>query len=196
MHNKDKLSMYIDVTRITILICWVSLICFWLLKIFGGNFFEIMVQNKNFVEFSNLVQNSWLKYLVSFITIFVAKYLTACAVCQKFTFKGKDLLFVSGLIISNWAVVNFLNVDVIKMVYGYLIIMIISIIYQRKYGRLLGLLSIVLEFVFSTISALTRNISLEVSSNYLISAIMIIDLYLMTLLYYLYSNLIRIKRSN
>ena len=102
-----KLKTYIQITRITIVICWISLLAFWAIKLFGGNFFEIVVENDNFVKFSEKIETTWLKYLVSFITVSVANYLIIGAICQKFYFKGKQAVVVGLAIFSIWVVSNF-----------------------------------------------------------------------------------------
>ena len=195
--DKEKLKTYIQITRITIVICWIALFAFWAIKLFGGNFFEIVVENENFVKFSEMVETTWIKYLVSFITIAVAKYLTFGAICQKFYFKGKDLAFVLFGIVSIWAVANFLPLGVLNFSswYGYLIFILAGILYQKGWKKSFGGLAIVLETIFSVVSAITRNLSINIMSNYLIAIIFSIDLYLMVGLYYLYSNLIKIKKE-
>lgn len=199
MENKNigtaKLKTYIQITRITIVICWIALFAFWTIKLFGGNFFEIIVQNENFIKFSDIVQNTWVKYLVSFITIAVAKYLTFGAICQRFYFTGKQLLFVILSIISIWAVVNFSNSDFLKMWYAYIIMVIFGLLYQKKWKKMFGLLGVVFDCSFSIISAVVRNLPVEVFSNYLLTFILIIDMYIMTALYYLYANLIKMKKE-
>ena len=193
--DKEKLKTYIDITKMTIGICWISLFAFWAIKLFGGNFFEIVVQNENFIAFSDMVQNTWLKYLVSFITIAVAKYLTFGAICQEFTFKGKQLLVISIAIVSIWAVVNFSNNDFLIMWYAYAVMIIIAILYQKGWKKSFGLLAICLELIFIVLSSIIRDLPLEVSNNYMISIIMSIDLYIMATLYFLYSNLIKLKKE-
>lgn len=195
MHDKEKLSMYVDITKITIIICWVSLIGFWLLKIFGGNFFEIMVKNENFLKFSDLLQNTWLKYLVSFVTIFIYNYLIFGAVSQNFYFKGYKLVYVLLSILMMWLIANFVNIDFIKMYTGYILIIIFSLITQTKWKKLLGFSPIVIELIFSILSMMTRNIDLVVTNNYLVASIMMIDLYIMAGLYYLYSNFLKLRKE-
>ena len=177
------------------MICWVTLLCFWVIKLFGGNFFEIAVNNENFIKFSELVETTWLKYLVSFFTIAVAKYLTFGAICQKFVFKGKQLIFVIFGIVSIWAVSNFVPLGKLQFPawYAYVVFIAAGIIYQKGWKKTFGVLAILFETLFSIISAITRNLPVYVMSNYLITAIFIFDLYLMLGLYYLYSNLIRLK---
>lgn len=195
MKDKEKLSMYVDITRITITLCWVALIAFWCLKLFGGNWFEIIVENENFIKFSELVQNSWLKYIVSIATIFGGNYFMFGAISQRFTFKGIHLWVILFLLSSMWVVANFVNIDIIKMYYGYIVILIYGICVNEKSKKLYGLLAIVLQFAFSIISMLTRNLPFEITENYLISFIFIIDLYIMYFLYFLYSNLIRLTKE-
>lgn len=190
-----KLKTYIDITRVTILICWVSLFCFWAIKLFGGNFFEIVVQNENFIKFSDMVQNSWLKYLVSFITISVAKYLTFGAICQKFRFKGFQRIVIFLSIIMIWTFANFCDNMFLKMYGGYIIFIAVGVFYQKKWKKSFGLLAIIFEVIFNVVSVLIRNIPMIATSNYLIAFIGIFDMYIMTALYYLYSNLINLKKE-
>lgn len=196
--DKERLSMYVDITRITITLCWIALIAFWCLKLFGGNWFEIMVENENFIKFSELLQNTWLKYIVSFFTICIAKYIVFGAMLQQFTFKGKQLAIIGFCCLSIWAVANFVPNNFLNMPfwYGYVLYIIIPIIYQKKWKKCLGAVSIILELAFTSISMLTRNIRLQMMTDYLITMILIIDLYIMYVLYYLYSNLIKLKGEN
>ncbi|MBP3573877.1 MAG: hypothetical protein J6J71_04645 [Prevotella sp.] len=189
--DKERLSMYISVTKIAIVLCWLSLLAFWALKIFGGNLFEIMVENENFLKFSQAVQNTWLKYLVSFITIFISNYLLLCSIAQQFTFKGKELILVILMIFSMWVVVNFITY--ISVWYGYLIVIIYGAIKQTKWKRLYGVLGVILTLIFSTVSMLVRDISIGLVTDYLLLMILVIDMYLMMALYYLYSNFLILK---
>ena len=194
--NKDRLQMYISVTKITIVLCWLSLFAFWAIKIFGGNWFEIMVENENFIKFSDAVQNTWFKYLVSLFTIVLCNFLMVGAIIQRFTFKGKDLIIILLSIFSIWAVVNFSNFETLKLVYGYAVFTIIGLIRQKGWKKIFGLLSVLLDFVFVTISMLTRNIKLNFITDYLVILILMIDVYIMYFLYYLHFNLIRLKKEN
>lgn len=191
-----KIKTYIHITKTTIIMCWIALFVFWAIKLFGGNFFEIAVQNENFLRFSEKVETTWLKYLVSFVTIALSNYMTLGAVCQKLYFRGKQSIVVWLSIISMLVVANFIEIDFLKMWYGYILTFLIPLFYQVRYRKLLGLLAVVFDLGFSIISMFVRNIPFVVSSNYMISMIMSIDIYLMICLYYLYSNLINMKRRN
>lgn len=198
--DKDRLQMYVDITKKVIVLCWLSLFCFWAIKIFGGNFFNIVVHNDNFIKFSNYIQNenSWIKYIVSFITIFIAKYLTFGAICQKFYFKGKQAVVIILAIVSIWVVSSFMPMGKLKFPawYAYVVYIFIGAVYRKGKYRLVGVLAILLETIFTLLSAYIRNIPIEIQSNYLIAFVLSIDVYIMCSLYYLYTNLKRIKEVN
>lgn len=193
--DKDRLQMYVSIVRITIVLCWLSLFAFWIVKIFCNEIFEIAVQNENFIKFSDLLQNTWLKYLVSLITIGTSFFLMYCAVIQHFFPKGKYAIECVLSVLAIWVSVNFVNIEIIEMFIGYVLITVWGIIHQKKFKKLLGILAVVLDFAFTTISMVTRNIELTVTTNYLVLLILLIDVYIMFCLYYLYSNLIKLKKE-
>lgn len=192
-----KLKTYIHITKITIRICWCALFACWAIKWFGGNWFETATNNANFIAFSKAIETTWLKYLVSFITIFIANYLMICAICQRFYFKGLQAVIVCALIVSMWAVVNFIPVEFVGLPYwyGYLVLIGVGIAYQKGWRKLFGIVAILFEFVFSTISMQVRNLPVDIVSDYLTLLILSIDMYIMTALYYLYSNFIKMKKE-
>ena len=193
--NKDRLQMYISVTRIAIILCWLSLFSFWSLKIFGGNFFEIMVENENFLKFSQAVQNTWLKYIVSFLSTSLAYYFLYGAVFKRVKFERKFLFFYIISVICVWCVSNFVRITFIQFSFGYSVIILSSLIINKKISKLNGFICVFLDFVFSTVSMLTRSIELSLIQDYLILMIGTIDLHIMYSLYFLYSILIKMKRS-
>ena len=199
MENKNigtaKLKTYIQITRITIVICWIALFAFWAIKLFGGNFFEIVVQNDNFIKFSDIVQNTWVKYLVSFFTIFLSNYLFIGAITQKYKFKNEYLLIYIFSAISMWLIVNFININFLKLFYGYIVFILIGIFTQKGIKRLNGFLASICELSFTVISTFVRCIEINLITNYMFILIMLIDFYIMAFLYFLYANLIRLKKE-
>ena len=194
--DKEELSTYISITRITISICWITLIIFWIIKLLGGNWFEVAVQNENFVKFSKLVETTWLKYLVSFVTVCFGNYLLFGAIYGTFRFGKIQSIILFAMFVSMWTVVSFVPIEWIKMFYGYACIILYTVITQKGKKKLLGVLAIALQFAFTTLSMLTRNVDIYVQQNYILSLILSIDSYIMYGLYYLYYNLIRIKKEN
>lgn len=193
--DKDRLQMYISITRVTIILCWLSLFSFWIVKLFCNEVFEIAVQNENFIKFSELLQSTWLKYLVSLFTISFTLYFLFCSTLQIFAPKGKDILLYILYVFVVWITVNFINIEILEMLCGYFIIILISLFKQNGHKKLLGALGVVLDFVFCTISMLTRNIELNVIQDCLVMAVLSIDVNIMFALYYLYTNLLKLKKE-
>ena len=195
MINKDRLQMYVSLTKITIVLCWLSLFSFWAIKLFGGNWFEIMVKNENFVKFSKMVENTWLRYLSIFITTAIYNHLTFCAISEKFVLKNKELIFLIFSDLSIWFIVSFVNIEFLKMYFAYVLMIIFSLIFQKSWKKCYGIFAILLETIFSIISMYTRNIEIELVYDFLITYILSIDFYLMYTIYYLHLNLIRLKKE-
>lgn len=196
MKDKERLSMYVDITRITITLCWIALIAFWCLKLFGGNWFEIMVQNENFIKFCKFAEKSWLKDLINLFTIIVTNYFLFGAISQKFYFPIKKTFIIIGLLVSMWAIRFLPNILGLHFWYGYLVIILYGIFVQKGYKKWFGVLGVLINFVFTTISIFVRNLPLELTTNFLIGNILLIDMYIMYVLYYLYFNLIRLEKEN
>ena len=196
MINKDRLQMYVSLTKITIVLCWLSLFSFWAIKLFGGNWFEIMVENENFVKFSKTVETTWLRYVSIFITTAISNHLTFCAIAERFALKGKQLAFLITSDIAIWFVVSFVNIELLKMYFAYILIVSFSLIYQKGWKKIYGFMAIVFETIFTLISMLTRNIPIELVYSFFIGAILSIDFYLMYAIYYLYLNLNRLNKEN
>jgi hypothetical protein len=174
----------------------VALIAFWCLKLFGGNWFEIVVENENFIKFCNYAENSWIQYVTSLFSIFFSNFFMFCAIKQEFLPRGKSLLAIFLLILSMWFVVKFIpHFLEMQFWYGYVVIIVYGLLVQKGIKRLFGVLGVILSFAFSTISILVRNLPLEITYNYLIGNILMIDIYLMYILHYLYSNLSKLKEK-
>ena len=195
--DNEKLKIYIQITRITIVVCWISLLSFWAIKLFGGNWFDIVVKNENFIRFSNIVQETKLRYVISFANTFIANYLLFCAISQKSHFKIKEFFIVFSLILSIWAISNFVPLGKIKFPswYGYVVLILYSIVVNNGWKKLFGIISILLEALFTLISFCVRNLPLKITENYLLLMILVVDYYIMLFLYYLYINLIKLKKE-
>ena len=196
LFDKDKLQMYISITRIVIIICWVSLFCVWGIKLLCGNWFEILVNNKNIIKLSNKFQYTWLKYLISIFTIALGNFLLFGAIAHQFYFRGKDILVFIILTISMWVVINFVpkNFLNIQFWYGYVVIICFGLFKQTGWKKIFGLIAVILQFLFRTISMVIRNNKLKLIDNYLILLVLLIDIYIMYALFYLYTNLIKLKK--
>lgn len=180
-----------------IVVCWIALaICFGI-KLFGGNLFEIMCANENFIKVCEYADNHfWAYYLINAINNFVLSYFFILAMCQKYTYKKWELIVVFitvfiGTLIKYYSVIFGLIFDVWQVI-------ILPCLFslktpKRHWNTILGNILLV---IFQTVSLFVKNIGIKVISgeSALIVVIFSIDVLLMILLYYLYAN-IKSKRK-
>ena len=83
-----------------IIVCWIALaICFGI-KLFGGNLFEIMCNNENFIKVCEYADNHfWAYYLINALYCFVSLYFFTLAICGKKSFRKWELLVVIATVI-------------------------------------------------------------------------------------------------
>ena len=181
-----------------IVVCWVALaICFGI-KLFGGNLFEIICENENFIKVCEYADNHWwADYLISVAYCLVSNYFFVLAVCGKWKFTKTQLIIF---------VITTFSVCLIKMVSGFIgvvldfwqvIIMPCVFTIKEPKRHWFVLLGNVLALAFQMVSMITKNLALVLITNsgVLVSAIYAIDVILMFILYYLYSNFSKRKET-
>lgn len=193
---RDKLKKFVDDFKkfyanqigMLIIVSWVVLIICLIIKLFGGNWFELWWENKHFINFCNYVDNNiWLKRVIACL---VCLFTTLPALCvflnEKKLTKKHLLIFIPLIIIKSvlgWFISN------ITFILDLIILIIIPTLLTKNWKRIL--LGNVLVFIFQLITILTRNLNafgLFNSSNTTIENLLIqIDYYLMILLFYLYT---------
>ena len=79
--------------RRAIIISWASLAFCFIIKIFGGNFFEIICENPNYKALCEYADTHfWLKYLIGIISSMVCQTFFMLAILQKYKFNRKELV--------------------------------------------------------------------------------------------------------
>ena len=67
-----------------IITSWVVLIACFLIKILGGNWFELAVENEKFILFCNFIDNTPdVKILLTAVIYCVSTYFVVCAIVKK-----------------------------------------------------------------------------------------------------------------
>lgn len=174
-----------------IIVCWIALaICFGI-KLFGGNLFEIMCENENFIKVCEYADNHWwADYTLSVLYCLVSNYFFVLAVCGRWRFnKVECITFVA----TTFAVcfVKYFGV-IIGLIFDLWQVVIMPCVFSLKNPKRhwFVLLGNVLAVAFQMISLITKNLGLVLvtDNGLLISIIYSIDVTLMFILYYLYSN--------
>lgn len=198
--NDDKDYKEIILKR-AIILCWVLLIICFIIKLCGGNYFNIMCNNENFIKFCNFIENSIIKYIIYLFSFIFSSYLLLKIVKPDFKILSlKSLLFLICCIIVwvfkllielNIFTINTLIVNILDFV----ILYILLVIFTKR--PLLSIFAVILLFVFSLISSLVKGIGIDssITDNYFVAQIFLIDYYLMLVLSILYSKKIQIKKK-
>lgn len=184
------------VLRRAINICWVLLAICFVVKIFGGNFFDIVCNNEKFVEFCSYVDNHlWCKIIIGSISSILTYSMFYLAILRKIKFSLKEFIFVVIECIA--FVILRLLFPKFQLIYNIIQHFIIPFFFARGQNALLSnwfirhlIYGNVLNFTFQIISVFVKAVpvSLEISKSYFVLAILSIDMIIMFALYYLYAN--------
>lgn len=182
-----------DKYKTLITACWVVLLCCFVVKLLGGNWFEIACSNEKFIAFCNWFKVGSLQYYVlTGITSIIANSLIIMAmVKEKFNKNKFTLIVILSLIILHIirCVVDFLLKQqfILTIIDLFINIVLPIILRPKKWKRVL--VGFGLIFIFQFISLIVKNIGIyNIDDNVFLSLIFIIDYYIMLGLYYLYST--------
>lgn len=198
--NKITEDNYQEVVlKRSIIICWVLLAICFVIKLFGGNFFEIMCTNEKFIKICEFIDSSYLFYVIQFIVSMLSMVIIMLSIdtkASKLSVIIKIVLCFMLWCVKHLQSIGIINIslyviDVIDFVFIYFVSMILYEKGTKKRTRFLKpLLFVVLLFIFTLISAIVKNIGLSgVLPNYsLIGLIYMIDYYIMIVLLFLYEK--------
>lgn len=198
--NDDKDYKEIILKR-AIILCWVLLIICFIIKLCGGNYFNIMCNNENFIKFCNFIENSIIKYIIYLFSFIFSSYLLLKIVKPDFKILSlKSLLFLICCIIV-WAFKLLIELNIFTIntlivnILDFVILYVLLVIFTKR--PLLSIFAVILLFVFSIISSLVKGIGIDssITDNYFVAQIFLIDYYLMLVLSVLYSKKIQIKKK-
>ena len=174
-----------------IIVCWIALaICFGI-KLFGGNLFEIMCENENFIKVCQYADNHWWAYyLLNGIYCFISLHFLLLAMIGKWKFTRTQLIIFSTTLIIGLFVKS-IN-PIISFIYDIWqgVLMPILFTLKNKKRILYVLIGNGLLIAFQLLSLFVKNVGIDIITNNgtLVTLIFGIDVLLMIMLYYLYSN--------
>lgn len=184
-----------------IIICWIMLIVCFIIKLVGGNWFEIICDNKHFINVCSYIDNHLvLKYIIAVITYLPSLFFVIIS-CSLLPNPNKKQAFIILIVLIIVWSTNFISV-LIKSILEAIMIITLPIILNSvkwfvdepksfKKTWFLGIIGYAFIVVFQLLSLITRNIGIKVvDDNTLITLILMIDYYIMVALYYLYIKLL------
>lgn len=177
--------------KVLIISCWSLLgICF-LIKVLGGNWFELSTDNQKLINLCNWIDSNISKYFVMGTFYCLSMYLIYLSIMK---LKIKRHLFMIVSFISIFIIKIFF--PIIATILEFFALLGLPIILSKGKFWKRAVLGIVLMIGFQFISLVIRNIGVYLPDNTptLISLLLQIDYYIMIVLYYLYSNQTRKER--
>jgi hypothetical protein len=177
--------------RRVIIISWITLALCFVVKIFGGNFFEIMCNNPNYIALCEYADTHfWLKYVIAIISSMFCHSFYILSILQKYKMSLKDFLFTFvSILISCWLKLQNQTIGGIFdiwIAFG-LPFVLLGKDFCKKWWQVP--IAYGLTFLFQLFSLLVKNIGIRnISETYFIGLIYMIDVYTMCVLYYLYRN--------
>lgn len=177
-----------------IVVCWIALAIYFGIKLFGGNLFEIMCNNENFIKVCEYADNHfWATYLIYLIYAYVTIYFTTLAMIGKWKFtKAEIIIFTITALLG--VLIKLLN-STIGVAFDFWQMIIMPMLFVRKNKKRFWyiILGNVLLIIFQVVSMYIKNIEIGILTNNgaLMSTIYCIDVLIMILLYYFYSNILR-----
>ena len=172
-----------------ILISWIALIICLIVKLFGGNWFELWLENDNFIKFCEFVDNiQWLKMVLSAILYLVSGYFSLCIILKcKFLSKKHLLVFYPIMIAKTICTWYFPTLAFILDIF---ILLVLTTIFNKKPLR--NIICFVIIFLFQFITIGVRNLlfwlgGFNFGNSFIEQFLIQIDYYLMIGLFYLYT---------
>jgi hypothetical protein len=190
------------VLKRAIILCWVLLAICFVIKIFGGNFFEIVCTNEKFIKVCEFIENTIIFDILQLISFVFTYFLLFKCIDMNNSKKNTIIFIIYALIYFTFKELIKFNVIVldtaIHNILEFLLIYVFMVIFCNQKAKFhirifKPLLFVSLLLVFSLISVIVRNIGIHSSLNesVVMGLIFLIDYYIMILLTYFY-----MKRRN
>lgn len=191
------------VLKTAIAICWVVLVVCFVIKLFGGKYFDIHSTDDTFNSVCTFVDNHlWLQNILAFFTNLLTVILINLAVLQQRVLRAKQFLWVIVTTIIEFAIVIAAEllgnkaVAIVGFVASIIPRCICPLILSHKFLRSFS--GYILYVAFQGVSVVVKGLAITQinSESTLVALIYGIDLYIMLILYYLCANLHRDNKQN
>lgn len=183
-----------------IVVCWIALaICFGI-KLFGGNLFEIMCNNENFIKVCEYADNNlWANTIISGIVCYIQLYFLVLGMCQKMKFEKLELIVFSSTVIVGTIIKVYLP-PILGIIFDLWQLVFMAVVFILKTGEKKKVINVLignaLLFLFQLISMVTKNIGVTILGESVLEGVIFsIDTFIMIFLYWCYANEIRKEKN-
>jgi hypothetical protein len=182
-----------------IILCWIMLVACFAIKLFGGNWFEVVCANEHFLFVCDFVENSIFLYnFISYFVYVIPQSFIVLSICDNTNPSKIDLIYILSALSIIWSM-YFIS-PTVKYIMEFVLVGGSCLFYRilsknknqisllKSFVR--GILGLVLVLCFQAISLFTRNVDINIYNySLLVTSIMLIDYYIMVFLFYLYVKL-------
>ena len=184
-----------------IILCWIMLVACFAIKLFGGNWFEVVCTNEHFSNLCYFVQNNKVAFEIFSFVLYVFPTILIVLSFSLIPNPSKiQIKIIIIVLILVWAT-RFISMS-IKSTIEPIVLIVFPIILnyignkERGFKKVFcstwyyGIVGSAIALCFQVISLITRNAGIKIiSKDVLTTFIMLIDYYIMLILYYLYVKL-------
>ena len=178
-----------------IIICWILLAICFVVKICGGNFFNIVCNNENFIKFCNYFDTSFIRYVIYFTYFMFESIILFLIVKPDIKIKSKRFFLYCLSVFMFWIVKVLYDVGIIKTeviistIFCLVVLYALLSIFSKK--PLLSILIILYQTILGIIASYIKSISLvgTLSDSFLLYFIFNIDYYIVLIITLLYRKL-------
>lgn len=187
--------------RRALIICWAILVSCWVIKMFGGNFFNIACSNERVIAICNWLDTSWLKYVIFYLLYIASSYLLIIITDGGFRFTKMAIVKTIITFSTIWIMKLLIDINIIKININFIdiadIILLVVILYLFTKRPVRSIISVVLYFVFILLSTITKNVGMSqiLTDNSLVLFIFGIDNYILLVIASIYSKKIYLKKE-
>lgn len=193
----EKLNKEKYIKRV-IVISWIALAICFVIKLFGGNLFEIVCKNETFIAVCEYCDNNlWAYFVNGLLYCIPSSYFFILAICQTTKLNTWQTITTIATIIVGCIIKTFSKpIGAIFDIWQAIIMPTVFLIKTPKklFNILIGNILVV---IFQFISLITKNINVGfLGESVLVGNIFAIDVIIMVLLYFAYANLITLKKED
>lgn len=179
-----------------IITCWAVLVLCLVIKLLGGNWFELATENTKFIQFCEFVDNTmWLKMTLACLIYVGSTYLYLCVASNKQYLSLKETIVYIPIMIAKS--ILFWYYPTIATIMDICLITIIPLAFGKFRNWLRVLISFALLNVFQIMSLIIRNYGFQnFNDNLFVLQVLIqIDYYVMIVLTYLHNIQIKNRKE-
>ena len=181
-----------------IVLCWIMLVACFAIKLFGGNWFEVACTNEHFSMICGFVDERLaLQNAIALILYVLSTTIIMLSSARAPSPTKKQLAFLVVCVSSIWAL-QYLSLTakaVVEMSFFLFCPFLLNLVVEKRaitkraffVEILFGAIGIALTWAFQLLSLITRNFGVSfVGDETLVALILMVDYYIMIVLYYLY----------